>query len=295
MNAQSKGLLITSFGVLFVVPDALFVRLIAADALTIAFWRLFNVGAAIGIYLLITQGPGPFRAVISTGRYGLIYGIATGSSGILFVLAISLTSVANVVFIIASMPVFAALYSRMFLGETITRRMVWTTLAVVAGLGVIAIGSGETEGASWRGDLLALCVSAVYAAGLTAARRVRPVSMVPALPMTYLFFALLILPIAQPLGVQGDQVWLIGVHAGFIVVASVLLAIGPRYITSAEVALLVLGESVLAPLLVWIVLGEDPGAWALVGGAMVLAALFVSNLIVLARGRRKVDVTSTLT
>ena len=62
--------------------------------------------------------------------------------------------------------------------------------------------------------------------------------------------------------------------------------LGPRYLSSAEVALLILLESVLAPLLVWAVVGEDPGRWALVGGAVVIGALLVSNLIALRRRRR---------
>jgi drug/metabolite transporter (DMT)-like permease len=49
---------------------------------------------------------------------------------------------------------------------------------------------------------------------------------------------------------------------------------------------LVLGESIFAPLLVWVLLGENPGGWALAGGAVVLGALFVSNLVVLRRRKR---------
>lgn len=285
MNDHAKGLLITSLGVLLVVPDSLFVRLIDADAMTIAFWRMLNAGLVIGLGILMLQGTAPYRAVLQTGRYGLIYGFGTGISGVLFVLAVSLTSVANVVFIIASMPIFAALFSRIFLGEMITRRTMWTILAVVAGLAVIAYGSGETEGASWRGDLLALGVSAFFAAGLTAARGARQVSMVPMLPLAYVFFAMLLAPFAAPFSIPGGQVPLVALHAVFIVLASTFLALGPRYITSAEVSLLVLGESVLAPLLVWMVLDENPGRWAIAGGAMVLGALLVSNLLVLRRAR----------
>jgi drug/metabolite transporter (DMT)-like permease len=64
------------------------------------------------------------------------------------------------------------------------------------------------------------------------------------------------------------------------------LVLGPRYLSSAEVALLILLESVLAPLLVWAVVGEDPGIWAIFGGAVVIGALLVSNLIALRRSRR---------
>jgi drug/metabolite transporter (DMT)-like permease len=286
MTPYSKGIFLTTLGVLFVVPDSLFVRLIAADAITIAFWRLLGAGVLIGLGLLAVQGRAPFRAVLGTGWTGLIYGACTGLSGMMFVLAVSHTSVANVVFIIASMPVFAMLFSRIFLGEPITRRMVMTIIAVGSGLGIIAYGSGETQGASIKGDLMALSVSAMFAGGLTAARKVRHVPMVAALPYAYVVVALLILPLAAPFSVPPSQAPLFVVFAGFIAMSSMFLALGPRYITSAEAALLVLLESILAPMLAWIVLGEDPGPWALAGGALVLGALFASNVYVLLRRRR---------
>jgi drug/metabolite transporter (DMT)-like permease len=286
MTDQFKGILLTVLGVLFVVPDSLFVRLIEADALTIAFWRQLISGSVIALGLLAVQGLAPFRAVLGTGSVGLIFGVCTGISGILFVLAVANTSVANVVFIIASMPVFAMVFSRIFLSEPITRRMLLTILAVFVGLGVIAFGSGQTQGASWKGDLLAVVVSATFAAGLTAARQVRHVSMVPALPMAYLVAALLMMPVAAPLSVASEQIPLVLLHGGVIVLSSIFLALGPRYITSAEVSLLILGESILAPLLVWVTLSENPGPWAIIGGAVVLGALFVSNLVVLLRRKR---------
>ncbi|WP_300033561.1 hypothetical protein [uncultured Roseobacter sp.] len=52
MTDQMKGLLITLAGVLLVVPDALFVRLIDADALTIAFWRQLLAGGVSALGLL---------------------------------------------------------------------------------------------------------------------------------------------------------------------------------------------------------------------------------------------------
>lgn len=283
MSDQAKGLLITLFGVLFVVPDSLFVRLIAADALTIAFWRLLLAGGLSALWILLTAGTDPFRAVLRSGRYGVIYMIGVGASGVLFVVAVSLTSVANVVFIIASLPIFASILSRVFLSEPFGVRTWLTIAAVVPGLAIIAYGSGETQNASLTGDLLALSVSALFAAALTAARRVRNVSMVPGVAMAYILAACLIAPFADPLSMPLDQAPLVLGHAGVILASSVLLAIGPRFVTSAEVGLLVLLESVLAPLLAWAVVGENPGAYALLGGGIVIGALVVSNLVLLLR------------
>jgi drug/metabolite transporter (DMT)-like permease len=179
MSDQAKGLMITTLAVLMVVPDSLFVRLIGADALVIAFWRGVVSGGLILLGVLAWQGTRPYRALPGTGIYGAIYVLAVGAAGVLFPLAVSLTSVANVVFIIAALPVFAALYSRIFLGEAISRRMVLTMIAVAVGLAILGYGSAETRGAHWTGDVTALgCRWATWAprrcSGLSWTRKASP-------------------------------------------------------------------------------------------------------------------------
>jgi drug/metabolite transporter (DMT)-like permease len=285
VSDQVKGLLITLAGVLFVVPDSLFVRLIGADAFVIAFWRGAISGGLILLGLLVLQGRRPIRAILGTGWPGLFYMVSVGVSGILFIVAVSLTSVANVVLIIASMPVFAALYSWLLLGELISRRMVWTMVVVALGLAVIAYGSGKTSNAHWSGDLVALSVSALFAAGLTTARKLKHVSMVPGVALGYLLASLILLPFIAPFAVPDAQWPLVALHGGLIVLSAVGLALGPRYIPSAEVGLLILLESVLAPLLAWFVVGEHPGFYAFFGGTIVIGALASYNLLALRRQR----------
>lgn len=290
MPDHLKGLLITALGVLMIVPDSLFVRLIDASALTIAFWRSLLCAATITVGVLLLQGPGAFRALFRLGPKLWLYIIPMGFTGFLFTLAVSLTSVANVVFIIAAMPAFAAILSRIFLGEKLSRRTLITIGVVVAGIAVIAYGSGETEHASLAGDLVALLVALVFASVLTTARSLKASSMVPAIPIAYFGAAIVLFPFAEPLSVPDGQWSYVALHGGvFIAGATAFISLGPRYLPSAEVALLILLESVLAPLLAWAVLGEDPGRWALIGGVMVLGALAVSNGIAL-RQRRRVRV-----
>lgn len=287
MNDHVKGLLLTTLGVLFVVPDSLFVRLIVADPMVVAFWRGLTSGCIILLGLLAVQGAAGFRAVLRSGWPGWIYIVLIGFTAPGFVLAVTHTSVANVVFIFASMPVFAAIFGRVFLGEGMSRRMMLTMVGVFAGLAIIAYGSGENEIASWKGDVFALMVSASYAAALTAVRKLRDISMIPAIPIGYIGAALVMLPFVAPMAPLETQWHLFAGHGAFIAVATCFLTLGPRFISSAEVALLILLESVLAPILVWAVVGEDPGPWAIVGGAVVIGALLLSNIVVLARGRRQ--------
>jgi len=283
MNDHMKGLAITTLGVLLVVPDSLFVRLIEAEPMVTAFWRGLTAGVFVLLALLLFQGLKGFRAVLGTGWPGLIYTLLIATTAPAFVLAVANTSVANVVFIFASMPIFAAIFSRLFLGETVSPRMVVTMCAVILGLGIIAYGSGSTQIASWKGDIWAVYVSTAFAAALTAIRSVKGVSMIPAIPFAYIGAAIVIGVFTSPVEAFEAQWPLFLGHGMFIGAASCLLALGPRYISATEVSLLVLLESVLAPILVWAIIGENPGSLAVVGGAVVIGALLISNLYALVK------------
>ena len=283
LSDHQKGLLITFFGVLLVVPDSLFVRLISAEPMVTAFWR----GAAAGLFILIgilsIKGFVGFRNIMVMGWVGWLYAVLIGSTAPAFVLAISKTSVANVVFILASMPIFSALFSRFFLNEPFQLRTLITTLFVILGLSCIAFGSTTSNIATWKGDIWALYVSISYAAALTAVRKLKAFSMIPAIPIAYLGTAGIISIFWNPFTGFSDNWQLYLGHGFFIALATCLLTIGPRFISSPEVALLILLESVLAPLLVWLVIGENPGQWALIGGSVVLCSLFISNFIAFRR------------
>lgn len=286
MNEHVKGLALTTLGVLFIVPDSLFVRLIDAPAITTAFWRNLVAGLLILAFVLASQGPRAITSLAQTGRAGAAYLLFFGMAASGFVLAVSMTSVANVVFILAAAPVFATLFSRIFLGEPISIRMVLTMAGVFAGLGLILRGSHGTAGATWQGDLVAFGVAACFAAAMTALRVLRARSMLGAVPVALICAALVLWPFTDVMAPVATQWPLLLAHGAFISLASSLMTMGPRYITSAEVSLLLLLESVLAPLVVWAALGEDPGMWTLVGGGVVIAVLLASNLWLLWRVRR---------
>jgi drug/metabolite transporter (DMT)-like permease len=288
MSDHLKGLLITTLGVMLIVPDSLFVRLIGTDAYTIAFWRALLAGTTIGVGVLLFQGPGAFRGLRRLGWPIVIYILSLALSSNLFVVAVSLTSVANVVFIIAAMPAFAALFSLIFLGERLSRRTGVTIAAVAVGIAIIAYGSGDNARASLKGDLVALTVPAFFAIALTAARRLKTVSLMPAITVSFLIGTLVLAPLATPMSVPAGDWGLVALHGGvFIAASTAFISMGPRYLPSAEVSLLILLESVLAPILAWVVVDEDPGRWAIVGGSVVIGALAVSNLVALARRKRR--------
>ena len=278
MSEHLRGLLITTLGVLLVVPDSLFVRLIYAEPMVIAFWRSLISGIFVLFIVIALYGRQGFTDVFNAGFSSLIYAVLIASTAPAFVLAITNTSVANVVFILASMPVFATLFSRIFLAEPIRILMILTMAIVAVGLCFIAYGSTTVQIASWKGDIWAVYVSVAFAAALTAVRSARAVSMIPAIPLGYIGGALVLSFFISPFEVQVENWKLILMHGTIIGASSCLLTLGPRFISSSEVSLLVLLESVLAPILVWAVLDEYPGQYAILGGCIVISALSFFNL-----------------
>lgn len=288
MSTRLKGTLITLFGILLIIPDSLFIRLIEADTLVIAFWRSALTGGTIFIGLALYYRGALLRHTRAIGWPGVVFIFASGSSALFFVVAIEYTRVANVVFILTAIPIFAAVLSAVLLREWPTRRTNITIGFVIVGIGIIASDSMQTGRDNLFGDLMALLTASLFALSMVMVRMKKEVSMLPALPLAYVGCAVLLLPFVDIWAVQTGQWGLVWLHGGvFIMLGTIGLSLGPRYLPSAEVGLFVLLESVLAPLLVWFWIGEEPTVKAIIGGVLVLGVLFVSNVIALVRANRR--------
>ena len=218
------------------------------------------------------------RQYRSVGGAGMWMVLAYAFGSISFVYAITHTSVANTLVILASTPLFAALISRVLLGEKISLRTMIAIVLVAVGITVIALGSAS-EGSGLYGDLAAVLGSFFLACGLTFVRRFPQVSSFAAISCSGVLTALLVLPLASPLAItQADFGYLMLMGLYVVSIGTALLYVGPRYIPSAEVGLLLLGESILGPLWVWLWFGEMLGPYTLIGGAVVLSTLVLNTV-----------------
>jgi drug/metabolite transporter (DMT)-like permease len=281
LTAQAKGLIIVVLGVLALTPDTLLIRLIAVDHWTLLVWR--GLLQALGLSVLVACFHGRdtlacFRAVGLAG-YSAAFLFALGT--VLFVVALSYTSVANTLIIVASAPFFAALASRVFLGEEIALR---TWLAIAVALGGIVLLAFESlgTGALW-GDLAALGVAIAMGGNFTVVRHARAVNMIPAMALSGLIVALAAAPIAPADVVLGDAqlVYMLAMGLFVVPVSFALITLGPRYLPAAEVSLLMLLETVLGPLWVWLAIGEAPGPLGFLGGSVVVATLAAHSALAL--------------
>ena len=110
-NKQVKGLVLTTIGVLAIVPDSILIRLIQADILTITFWRALIPGVIISLGVMIFYRKPTISFLKAPKMSGLIFIISHSFGTLFFVIAIELTSIASALFIISTSPIFAAIIS----------------------------------------------------------------------------------------------------------------------------------------------------------------------------------------
>ena len=287
MTKHAKGLIITACGVLAISPDGLLTRLILVDHWTMIFWRALFL--AFGMWLLISLNYpnrvwAQYRTLKGPGIFMIIgYSLGTVS----FIFAITHTSVANTLIILSTTPLFAALIGRLLLNEKIELRTMIAIALVICGIAVIASGSGD-QGTSLLGDGAAILGSFFLACGFSFVRRFPTVSSFSAISCSGLLTALMMLPFAAPLSVsQADMGYLMIMGLYMLPIGTALMFIGPRYIPAAEVGLLLLLESIIGPVWVWMALGEVPGHRTLMGGAIVLTTLAINTVWVLKVPRLK--------
>jgi drug/metabolite transporter (DMT)-like permease len=192
-----------------------------------------------------------------------------------FIVALNHANVANVLFMQAVAPVLAALLAWLALRESVSRR---TALA----MGVALVGVAVMVGGAGSGGVVGVTASFVmtlaFAAAIVVTRHKREISMAPAICLSQLIVLLGFAPLADAgSATVSDLGLLVVLGVGQMGLGLAFLTVGARLIPAAEAALITLLEIVLGPLWVWIGYGEEPGAAALLGGGIVIAAVVLQT------------------
>jgi len=274
----TKGLILTSVGVLVLTPDALIIRLVEAPRPTLIFWRSLLLSLSLTIFFLIRHRTNALGAIRQIGIPGLLCSICFCGSTILFVTSITLTTVANTLVIISMAPLFAAVLSHFFLAETAPLRT-WVTIFICF-VGILSIFAGNLGSGALLGDLCAVGTALFLASYFVTVRYARAVNMVPALIISGLMVAILTSPFAYPFSVSmRDFTLLLLLGGGILPLSFALMTLGPRYLPAPEVGLILLLETVFGPVWVWLGMGEIPGAATVTGGIVVVTALVIHLIL----------------
>jgi len=286
-NLYARGILMSAAGMLILTPDGLLLRLTSdAGFWNVVFFRSVFIGISLGVFLLLYHRLNIAFLWRGFGRAGMLSTLLMTGSNLCFVGAIANTTVANTLVILATMPLFSALLGRLILSERVGTRT-WGSIAVAIG-GIVVIFSGSLGAGNWLGDLLALATAILQSLNLVLIRKVKDRDvMTPSLCLSGFIAAALVLPLADPAAVSGENLGLLALMGLFVLPLSLgLFLSGARYAPAAEIALLALIETVLGPLWVWLGVGEVPSSLSLIGGTVVIAAVASNALYGIRQTRR---------
>lgn len=248
------------------------VRLVDADGWSIIFWRSAFMVLTIGLYLGLTHGREVVRVFRAMGWAGLASGALLCGAFVFYILSLTHTTVANTVVIMSASPLVSAFLARIFLGERVSPSTVLATIAALAGISVMFLDS--LGGGALLGNLLALMVALCFGTNIVVVRASRHVDMVPAMAIGGVISMAVTFPFASLAATTAPDLAVLAFMGFFqLGFGLVLFTRGTRYLSAAEIGLLTLSETVLAPLWVWVGVGEVPAATTILGGSMVLAAL----------------------
>ena len=244
----------------------------SASGWQILFYRSLTFFVVVTLYLVFRYRTRVVRAFVTTGRPGLVVAVSLGLGSACYLFALLLTTVANALFIISSAPFVTAVLGWIVLRERV-RPLTWLTMTIaLAGIAVMFVNG--IQSGRLLGNIVALGPAVSFAIMLVTLRRAGDRDMIPAICLAGFVGAALGFTMADTLILSRHDLALclfLGVFqytGGFV-----LITLGARYLPAAEVALLSLAETVLAPVWVWLGVGEVPTVLTLAGGAIVLSAV----------------------
>jgi drug/metabolite transporter (DMT)-like permease len=227
--------------------------------------------------MILKQLGWPALAVALLSAMGMVTGIG----------ALRYTSVADAMVIYATVPFMTAGLAFLFIGEKPTVSTLVASAVALAGVGIMLWGA--ELGGSMFGKLLAVLMALSMAAFTTIMRRHREVPMLPAMAASAWICSGLCWFFAAPLSVTLDDFALIALFGIAQNAAGLALyTFGSRRIPAAEATLLAALEVPLNPVWVWLFIGEVPAVQTLIGGGVVMAALF-GHIAMEFRGRPEDD------
>ncbi|MBC7609106.1 MAG: DMT family transporter [Polaromonas sp.] len=255
----------------------------SARSFEVTFWRSFFTVLSLLVILPFFQGRAVFSRIRNGGTALWLSGVCWSVMFTAFMVALTLTTVANVLVTMAIGPLLTALMARIFIGHRIAPRT-WLAIAL-AGAGIAWMYGAQVDLASQlAGTLVALLVPFAAASNWTVVQHSRShgqkIDLVPSVLVGAVISSLVTLPLSFPLVATPHDVGLLALLGLFqLAIPCVLSVLCAGVLKAPEVSLLGLLEVIFGILLAWLGAGEVPGPNVLYGGALVITALVVNELI----------------
>lgn len=264
-----------------------------AGTWAVLFWRSAGMIPVLAVWVMLNRGA-VLEPIGRTGTAGVLGGLGLVAAFAGAIYAIQTTTIANAVLLFAASPFLAAILGRFLLGETV-RRATWGAIAVAL-VGMAVMVGGGLSGGALTGNLAALLSATGFAVFTVTLRWGRLEDMMPAVILGGVLSMLVALAVSLATGAAllvpvQDIAVSVGMGAGLLALGMALYTLGSRVVPAAELTLLSMAEVLLAPVWVWLALGETASGSTLAGGALVLGAIAFNAL----SGMRRKPVAPPLT
>ena len=276
-------LLMVICGLLWSTAGVVTRHLEAAKAFEVTFWRSFFTVLSLVVILPWVKGRGVFKQTLVGGTSLWLSGLCWSAMFTAYMVALTLTTVANVLVMLALGPLLTALLARFVVGHHVPGRT-WLAIAL-AGVGIVWMYGGQADLRSQlTGTLVALAVPLAAACNWTVVQHSQAqghkVDLVPAVLVGAVVSCLVVLPLAWPLTATAHDVGLLaGLGLMQLAVPCVLSVWCASMLKAPEMALLASLEIIFGILLAWAGAGEVPGTSVLYGGALVVGSLVLNELM----------------
>lgn len=254
----------------------------SARSFEVTFWRSFFTVISLLVILPYFSGRDVFKKLRYATPAFWLSAVCWSVMFTAFMVALTLTSVGNVLVTMSMGPLLTALLARAFIGHKVPVR---TWVAVfVAGIGIVYMYASQIDNITLWGTLVALCVPIAGATNWTVTQHAHAqghdVDLMPAVWVGGVISCIVTLPLALPLQATAHDVMLLGLLGVFqLAVPCVLSVRVAQTLKAPEISLLQLLEVIFGILLAWLGADEVPGSAVLSGGAFVIGALVVNELI----------------
>ena len=251
----------------------------------ILFWRQFFFIFIVSIFLIATYKKEIFKALYKSGIPGLFGGLVLGIGFSSYVFAMYNTTVANTNFIIQTQVIFLAIFGYLFLKEQITKITLASIIFAISGI-LLILGNSLSPG-EISGNIVAFIMPISFAVLILIVRKYPDVDMIP-LQLIAGFIAMFIGYVASSkINISAHDLFL-SFLAGFFQIGFgfILITIGARTTPSAMVGIIMLTEAVFGPLWAWLFVDENPPLLVLLGGGIIIFAVFLQFASLLSKEKK---------
>ena len=232
---------------------------------------------ALMIFLIATYQKNTIKIIKDAGLPAVLGGLVMSLSFIAFVVSMSITTVANVVFIISTQTMFLAIFGYFYLKEKVSLISFFSIVLAMGGISIMVGDSLSTS--SFLGNIVALAIPINFSILVMIIRKNKNLDMVPAIFYSGFFSIIYGLILSESYTFTNNDI-LMGFFLGVpqLAFGFICITIGSRTTPSTTIGLLMLTETLFAPVWVWLFLNEIPPLSVFIGGSVIIAAIILKSL-----------------